>query len=85
MRILVTGGAGFIGSHLLDRLMKEQHDVICLDNFYTGTNPAALQELLQTDVSLATKLADVKFTQPWLWSFIARIYAVYGVVLRKRG
>jgi UDP-glucuronate decarboxylase len=37
MRILVTGGAGFIGSHLLDRLMKEQHDVICLDNFYTGT------------------------------------------------
>jgi UDP-glucuronate decarboxylase len=37
MRILVTGGAGFIGSHLLDRLMKEQHQVICLDNFYTGT------------------------------------------------
>ncbi len=37
MRILVTGGAGFIGSHLLDRLMKEQHEVICLDNFYTGT------------------------------------------------
>jgi UDP-glucuronate decarboxylase len=37
MRILVTGGAGFIGSHLIDRLMKEQHEVICLDNFYTGT------------------------------------------------
>jgi UDP-glucuronate decarboxylase len=37
MRILVTGGAGFIGSHLLDRLMQEQHEVICLDNFYTGT------------------------------------------------
>lgn len=37
MRILVTGGAGFIGSHLIDRLIAEQHDVICLDNFYTGT------------------------------------------------
>jgi UDP-glucuronate decarboxylase len=37
MRILVTGGAGFIGSHLIDRLMASNHEVICLDNFYTGT------------------------------------------------
>ena len=37
MRILVTGGAGFIGSHLIDRLMALEHDVICLDNFYTGS------------------------------------------------
>ncbi|BBA79206.1 dTDP-glucose 4,6-dehydratase [cyanobacterium endosymbiont of Rhopalodia gibberula] len=36
MRILVTGGAGFIGSHLIDRLMEQGHDVLCLDNFYTG-------------------------------------------------
>lgn len=36
MRILVTGGAGFIGSHLIDRLMDQGHEVICLDNFYTG-------------------------------------------------
>jgi len=36
MRILVTGGAGFIGSHLIDRLMKQGHDVVCLDNFFTG-------------------------------------------------
>jgi UDP-glucuronate decarboxylase len=36
MRILVTGGAGFIGSHLIDRLMHQGHEVICLDNFYTG-------------------------------------------------
>lgn len=36
MRVLVTGGAGFIGSHLIDRLMKQGHEVICLDNFYTG-------------------------------------------------
>ena len=36
MKILVTGGAGFIGSHLIDRLMEQRHDVLCLDNFYTG-------------------------------------------------
>lgn len=36
MRILVTGGAGFIGSHLIDRLMQAGHEVICLDNFFTG-------------------------------------------------
>jgi UDP-glucuronate decarboxylase len=36
MRILVTGGAGFIGSHLCERLIAEGHDVICLDNFFTG-------------------------------------------------
>jgi len=36
MRILVTGGAGFIGSHLIDRLMNQDHEVLCLDNFYTG-------------------------------------------------
>jgi UDP-glucuronate decarboxylase len=36
-RILVTGGAGFLGSHLCDRLTQEEHDVLCLDNFFTGT------------------------------------------------
>ncbi|WP_330205171.1 UDP-glucuronic acid decarboxylase family protein [Cyanobacterium sp. Dongsha4] len=37
MRILVTGGAGFVGSHLIDRLMEQRNEVLCLDNFYTGT------------------------------------------------
>ena len=36
MRILVTGGAGFLGSHLCDRLLADDHEVICLDNLFTG-------------------------------------------------
>ena len=37
MRILITGGAGFIGSHLCDRLLEKGHDVIAMDNLMTGT------------------------------------------------
>ncbi len=37
LRILVTGGAGFIGSHLCERLLSENHEVICLDNYFTGS------------------------------------------------
>lgn len=36
-RVMVTGGAGFLGSHLCDRLLKEKCDVLCVDNFYSGT------------------------------------------------
>jgi UDP-glucuronate decarboxylase len=36
-RVLVTGGAGFIGSHLCDRLLERGDEVLCADNFYTGT------------------------------------------------
>src|SRR4026207_2446958 len=36
-RVLVTGGAGFLGSHLCERLLASGHDVLCVDNFYTGT------------------------------------------------
>ena len=36
-RVLITGGAGFIGSHLCERFLAEGHDVICIDNFLTGT------------------------------------------------
>ena len=57
-RVLVTGGAGFLGSHLCDRLVRDGHDVICVDNFFTGTkdNIAALIgnphfELLRHDVT----------------------------------
>lgn len=57
-RVLVTGGAGFLGSHLCDRLIADGHDVICADNFYTGSkaNIAHLLgnprfELLRHDVT----------------------------------
>jgi UDP-glucuronate decarboxylase len=45
-RILVTGGAGFLGSHLCERLLNEGHDVLCVDNFYTGRK-ANIAHLLQ--------------------------------------
>jgi UDP-glucuronate decarboxylase len=63
MRILVTGGAGFIGSHLIDRLMPQGHDVICLDNFYTGHKRNILHwmnhpnfELLRHDITEPIRL-----------------------------
>ena len=36
-RILVTGGAGFVGSHLIDKLLTQGHEILCVDNFFTGT------------------------------------------------
>lgn len=36
-RILVTGGAGFVGSHLCERLLKEENNVVCVDNYFTGS------------------------------------------------
>ncbi len=44
-RVLVTGGAGFVGSHLCERLIAEGHEVLCVDNYYTGTK-ANLEPLL---------------------------------------
>ncbi len=62
-RVLVTGGAGFIGSHVCDRLVAQGHDVICLDNFFTGSkaNVAGLLgkanfELVRHDVTEPMRL-----------------------------
>ncbi len=63
MRILVTGGAGFIGSHLIDRLMEDGHEVLCLDNFYTGHKRNILRwldspyfELIRHDITEPIRL-----------------------------
>ena len=37
MKILITGGAGFIGSHLSEKLLNDGHDVLCADNYFTGS------------------------------------------------
>ncbi|MCX7422572.1 MAG: hypothetical protein NT013_23930 [Planctomycetia bacterium] len=68
-------------SDLKSLLTKE----ISARNFFTGTNPAALHQLLQTEPRLASQLTRIEFSSPWLWQFIARIYAVYGVLLWKNG
>jgi UDP-glucuronate decarboxylase len=57
-RVLVTGGAGFLGSHLCERLVRDGHDVLCVDNFFTGTKDNIAQlfgnpqfELVRHDVT----------------------------------
>ena len=63
-RVLVTGGAGFLGSHLCDRLIKYGNDVLCVDNFFTGSkaniahligNPGefTMQQLAETILRLS--------------------------------
>lgn len=60
-RILVTGGAGFIGSHLCERLLKDGNDVICLDNYFTG-NKDNIRHLISND---HFELVRHDITQPY--------------------
>lgn len=63
MRVLVTGGAGFIGSHLCERLLRAGHEVLCLDNFFTGAKDNIRHllghdhfELLRHDIIMPVEL-----------------------------
>ena len=67
-RILVTGGAGFIGSHLCERLVNEGHDVICIDNFYSGSKENVWHligkpnfEIVRHDVNLACPASPIYY------------------------
>jgi UDP-glucuronate decarboxylase len=68
-RILVTGGAGFLGSHLCDRLVQQGHDVICLDNFFTSQKSNVTHLLARPNFELIRH--DV--THP-LWLEVDEIY-----------
>ena len=68
-RILVTGGAGFLGSHLCERLVDEGHDVICLDNFFTSQKSNVAHLLERPNFELIRH--DV--TQP-IWLEVDEIY-----------
>ena len=70
-RILVIGGAGFLGSHLCDRFLAEGHEVICVDNFYSSTkqniqhmmgNPSF--ECIRHDVTFPLNLKVIKKINP---------------------
>ena len=49
-RVLISGGAGFIGSHLCERLLGEGNDVICIDNYFTG-HKSNIRHLLKHPIS----------------------------------
>ena len=63
MKILVTGGAGFIGSHLIDRLMKDGHRIICVDSFFSGKKENIAHHLADPKFQLVKH--DIRKPLPW--------------------
>jgi UDP-glucuronate decarboxylase len=68
--ILVTGGAGFIGSHLCERLLTDDHKVICLDNLFTGSLNNI--EVLKSNINFEFVNHDI--TKPYFRDGIDEIY-----------
>jgi UDP-glucuronate decarboxylase len=66
IHVLVTGGAGFLGSHLCERLLKDGQDVVCVDNFYTGSK-RNIQCLLQNPFFELLR-HDITFPFMWRWT-----------------
>ena len=60
MKALVAGGAGFIGSHLIDALLEEGHDVVCIDNYFIGTKEN-LRHLAQAEKLSHVRTGSVRF------------------------
>jgi len=63
-RALVTGGAGFLGSHLCDRLLKSGHDVLCIDNFFTGSKANVRHHFDNPNFELLRTVAGIDSMAP---------------------
>ena len=82
-RILVTGGAGFLGSHLCERLVEQGHDVICLDNFFTSQKTNVVHLLGKSNFELVRH--DIT-TPIWLEVVCEQVtYAEYEFVSHPSG
>ena len=84
MRILVTGGAGFVGTNLIKRLLKEKHTVISIDNYYTGlkSNHQIGAEYIEEDISNITDYSKFgKFDLVYHLAAIARIQPSFNIPL----
>ena len=77
-RILVTGGAGFIGSHLCKRLVEEGNEVICLDNYFTGSKKNVKNLLDYDNFELIRKL--IRFI---IWR-VPRVLRIISIIPLKR-
>ena len=64
-RVLITGGAGFIGSHLCERFLRDGWDVTCVDNFFTGSKENIRHLLTEPHFELVSHAASF-FTAHWL-------------------
>ena len=70
MRVLVTGGAGFLGSHLCDRLLADGHDVVAVDNLFTGSKRNIAHLLSRTDFEFVRHdvVNPIMFEVDWIFN-----------------
>lgn len=92
MRVLVTGGAGFLGSHLCDALLADGHSVVCVDNFLTGrrSNLTHLSresrfELVERDISLPFDAGKVDYVFHFASAASPEDYMRHGIATLKAG
>jgi hypothetical protein len=74
---LLTMSEGQLGGWLVEQINA--------GNFFTGLNPAILEEQLRTEAAMASQIVEHQLVKPWRWSLGRRAYAVYALKFRKRG